>query len=375
VICILTLQFYLEMENSVVVLSWSGANSNTGSGTVVRDLLKFKNDSYLITEDKSSELLNTDRVYKFKNIFRNIPRFHHTLGILLVPILLIKALRISKKLGIKKIVVIFPDELYLISGYFLSRIMKLDLYIYYHNSFSFNRKYISSTISKLVEKEVFIKSKHIFFISEGLRNVYTYYYADLKNKSSVLEHTINKQPKNNTEISNLKYFLFIGSINQSNIDSVLVSFDFILNHTNYIINVAGPNGTFLNKYLIHDRLIILGFLSEYDLLLYQNGSIANIIIHGGKSGISYVENQTILPTRFMKQLGVMNNIIVIGQKFTFLHFFASNFRKVYFVDILNIFDELPNVINSCIANEFVGCRDLKIYSEDFIKSKYLSVLD
>jgi hypothetical protein len=362
-------------NNSVLILSWSGANSKTGSGTVVQDLLKFKTDSYLVSEDENNEFLSSDRVYVFNNVFRNIPRFHHTIGILFVPILLIKILRISQVLGVKKIVVIFPDELYLIAGYLLSRIRKLDLYIYYHNSYSFNRNYIAKIISQFVEKNVITNAKHVFFISEGLRNVYMHYYAGLKVKSSVLEHTITIQRQNKAEIGSEQYFLFIGSINQSNLDSLLMTFDFILNHTNYKIKVAGPNGTFLFKYLIHDRLQILGFLSDSDLLFYQNGSIANIIIHGGRFGISHIENQTILPTRFMKQLGVMNNIIVISQKFTFLHFFASNFTNVFFVDLMNIFNDLPIVINKCINNEFNGSRDLEHYSEDFIKSKFLRVLD
>ncbi|MEP7293756.1 MAG: glycosyltransferase [Chloroflexota bacterium] len=92
------------------------------------------------------------------------------------------------------ILAVFPDEIYLLAAYWLSRLLKRPLFAYFHNTYVENRP-VGSIFHKLavwLQARIFAHARHVFVMSEGMQQLYRERYPGLK--CTPLVHTFNELP-------------------------------------------------------------------------------------------------------------------------------------------------------------------------------------
>ena len=86
------------------------------------------------------------------------------------------------------ILTIYPDELFLLVGYLLSRLSRKPLYVYFHNTYLDNVP--NNRLARWLQPRVFAHAQHVFVMSAGMQAFYRQQYPELK--CSPLVHTFNE---------------------------------------------------------------------------------------------------------------------------------------------------------------------------------------
>lgn len=226
------------------------------------------------------------------------------------PLVFVRALWIALTRRCEAIMVVFPDETYLLAGYLVSALTGKPLFSYFHNTFV---ELIKSDldpnkrIPRFIQSLIFSRSRHVFTMSEGMQQYYQQAYPYLN--SSPLLHTFNEQldsvPSDTSLLQTPTRLIMFGSVNYSNRQAA----------RNIATAVSGMEEVHLTLYSPTDHEILSeagfiqrniklpGAITRHELLVRLKDSDILLFPHGfSEDEIGEVETQTIFPTRTIEYL-------------------------------------------------------------------------
>ncbi len=103
------------------------------------------------------------------------------------PWLVLYSLWVLLRQRCKAVMVVYPDEAYLLAGYLVARLTRKPLYAYFHNTYL--EKHRDSRLANWLQPRVFRYARHVFVMSEGMERLYHQNYPDLS--CSPLVHTFH----------------------------------------------------------------------------------------------------------------------------------------------------------------------------------------
>jgi len=293
-----------------LVLSWSVPPAASGMGTVMHNLLSqfTANEmvavgAYYVGHSGSKWSKEKPRIL-FGML--NPPEYwrgHRWILLLQLPLLIIVSVWALLFFGCKAIFVVYPNQLFLFTGYLLSRIFKKPLYVYFHNTYLEDSQ--DSRFAHWLQPRVFEHARHTFVMSEGLLAYYKKLYPQLK--CSALIHTTMVYPKNTNinlpPVHTPVRLVFAGSVNASCADAMGRFIKLIKSDSGYYLNIYSGmhRETFRQMGFLLDNMSITNV--PYDQLLgcLQNSDIV-IHPHGFTGSMAAHEYETIFPTKTLEYL-------------------------------------------------------------------------
>lgn len=299
----------------LLLLSWAIPPTANGSAVLIGNLARqFTQDEMIILGawfQGSPSLVNWEAT---------LPHLHHITWQpsdkvknydrrwrwLQFPWLVVRALWTA--LRCDAILVIYPDETFLLAGYLVSRITGKPLYAYFHNT------YVEAYGSKLdpnkrfprwLQGNVFKHARHIFTMSEGMQRYYQQTYPDVP--FSPLLHTFNEPlPEHQPGIKPLNKplkLILSGGINHSNKGAAAMFAAAVrdLPDTHLAVFTLTSRETLQQLGFFHERISI-GELPRQELLTHLTHSDILLLPHGFSDDLGEEETKTIFPTRTIEYL-------------------------------------------------------------------------
>ncbi len=201
----------------------------------------------------------------------------------------------------QSIVVVFPDEVFLLAAYALAVLTGKPLYPYMHNTYLENRP--DSRLARWLQPRLFSRSRHVFVMSEGMERLYKQDYPSLK--CSALVHSFNDPLPDPDEScislppvhKPLRLVLF-GNISASNAEATVRIVNLVKAMDDVQLTVfSGTSRSYLKQLGISGDQITIKTVS-YDVLLagIREGDVI-LLPHGFYGPIADQEIATIFPTR------------------------------------------------------------------------------
>jgi hypothetical protein len=346
----------------ILYLSWSTPDQTSGSGVIINNLARgFRKEEFIIYGEEP--------IYKqVVEWGEDLPRFHYIIKtpvwgkrfftvwrLIYFPIAFVKILFVIWKKKVKKIVVVYPDEVFLLLGYLAATVNTVDFFCYFHNTYYENRVGIQKIAAKRFQEMVFSKAKYIFSMSEGLNEYYKLKYQKHSEKFVSIQHSYFNSSKFQIEtpkrgLTLKKTFLFSGSINSSNLIASISLFEAILlESNNNIIRILTPTPSkvFLTELLANNigriqidqvtREVLIGEMPNADFLLLP---------HGFNSSFSEIENLTIFPTKCIEYFYSNRPIIALVPANSFISNFLIKNNCAYISNKIDK-EHLINFITNC----------------------------
>lgn len=220
------------------------------------------------------------------------------------PLLLMRCIKLVRRHQCKSVLVIFPNEEFLLAGYLTASWMGAKLYPYFHNTYAENRKGLSLRFARWLQARVFSKAAHIFVMSEGMAELYRERYPDLQ--CTALVHSFNDPIPDFSpapEPGSPLRFMICGSIWETCLDATVRFCDAISQIGDASLTfLTGAPRTFLHemgllrdgvKYVTAPHGEVITRLKEADIV---------VLPHGFSGGLSPEEYRTIFPTRTIEYL-------------------------------------------------------------------------
>jgi hypothetical protein len=220
------------------------------------------------------------------------------------PLLLLRAWWTLMARRCQVILVVFPDEVFLLAGYVLARLTGLPLYAYFHNTYLENRP--NNRLARFLQPRVFAMAGHVFVMSEGMDRLYKKNYPNLR--CSPLVHSFNGPLPDPTDVIStpvhqpLRLVMF-GNVNASNADAASRLAQLVqLTPETHLTIFTGTSRSFLKELgFTGNRMAIETVPGD---VLLRRVSQADIILlpHGFTGPIAAEEIATIFPTRTIEAL-------------------------------------------------------------------------
>jgi glycosyltransferase involved in cell wall biosynthesis len=220
-------------------------------------------------------------------------------------LLLFRSLYLARKHRCTNILVVFPNEEFLLAGYLTAKLTNAHLYPYFHNTF-LEQCAVNSVhhrIAQWLQSRVFNEADHIFLMSDGMVELYRERYP--KVRCSALLHSFNEdipefvpQPEPASPVR----FVMSGNINASCTDAATRVSSAIARIDSRLTILSGSPKRYLDElgilregvhYETVSRDLVLSRLSEADIV---------ILAHGFKGSLSEEEYRTIFPTKTIEYL-------------------------------------------------------------------------
>lgn len=293
-----------------LVISRSVPPAATGSGIVMHNLLRqFTKDEMIVVGAYYVGHPQSEWHNKYPKIIYGAihpPEFwrgHRWLRIIQFPLLFIISLWTLLFRQCQVILTIYPDDIFLFTGYLLSRLFQKPLFLYFHNSYLENSP--ENSFAKWLQPRVFSRAKHIFVISDGLKNYYNNLYPDVKFSS--LTHTIPDLPDRalieEPPLHSPIRLVFAGNVNGSCEDAARRFAQLINDDPDFELHIFSGMSpkSFRQRGFTGNNIIIKTV--PYDQLLekMRKGDIV-IHPHGFLGPMAEHEYQTIFPTKTIEYL-------------------------------------------------------------------------
>lgn len=203
----------------------------------------------------------------------------------------------------QSIVVVFPDEVFLLAAYVLSLLTGRPLFPYMHNTYLENRP--NSRLARWLQPRVFSRSRHVFVMSEGMQRLYQENYPGMQ--CSPLVHSFNETlPDLNQSLPSehepLRLVMF-GNISASNAEATARIVNVIKSMENVHLTLfSGTSRSYLKQLGVSGDNIAIKTVS-YDVLMagIREGDVI-VLPHGFRGPIAEQEIATIFPTRTIEAL-------------------------------------------------------------------------
>ncbi len=325
------------MNNKTLLISYTLPPSPTGSATVIGNLLRqFTGDEIVIAGAKNHGIqtcFDWENSPKIKYVaWRTRPfRGAGIIRLLLMPITFFLSLFYYKKFDCKNVIAIYPNNEFFIMGWLVAKITRANFFPYLHNTFADGKKRprLSKKIFDTIEKNIFLHSKKILLLSDGLAAFYKEKYGD-HFSYEVIRHTYNE--KIDTQFEAIPYteiakYAMVGSINESNRDASIRLIHSIHSiHNSQVLLRSGTHQMHLKSAGLYDTCKIIPELPRSQLFELLNSAEALLLPHGFQGGMSSVEYKTIFPTKTIEYLLSGRPIIAHCPEDCFLSAFLKKYN-------------------------------------------------
>jgi glycosyltransferase involved in cell wall biosynthesis len=185
-----------DMNKKILILSWCIPPAPTGAATVVGNLAQqFTRDEMIVAGEKPCNVppvrWNNDwpELVYVQSVWPFTARGIRWWRMLQTPYVLWRCLRLVRRHKVDSIVVVFPDERFLLAGYLCARIARRRLFAYFHNTYLEDRRGWPGRLAQWLQPRVFARAEHVFVMSEGMSELYRERYPTLK--QTPLVHSFN----------------------------------------------------------------------------------------------------------------------------------------------------------------------------------------
>jgi glycosyltransferase involved in cell wall biosynthesis len=250
------------------------------------------------------------------------------------PLLFLRALWTLATSRCKAILVVFPDDVFVLAAYLLARVTGKPLYPYFHNTYLENQP--DSRLARWLQPRVFAVADHVFVMSEGMQRLYRANYPTLR--CSALVHTFNGTLPEPDEVAlppvhqPLRLVLF-GNVGPSNADATMRFAKLARSGDDVVLTViSGTSQSYLRQLGFTGKNITIETVSHDILMerLTENDII--LLPHGFEGDIASEEIATIFPTRTVEALISRRPILAHLPKDCFLAEFLGHHECALIVD-------------------------------------------
>lgn len=234
----------------------------------------------------------------------------------------------------KAILVVFPDDVFLLAAYLLARLTGTPLFPYFHNTYLENQP--NSRLAHWLQPRVFASARHVFVMSEGMQRLYRANYPTLS--CSPLVHTFNRPLPEPDEVTlppvhePLRLVLF-GNVGASNADAVVRFAELARSRNDVALTViSGTSHSYLRQLGFTGEHITIETVSHDVLMERLTESDIILLPHGFEGDIAAEEIATIFPTRTVEALISQRPILAHLPKDCFLAEFLRHHKCALIVD-------------------------------------------
>lgn len=224
------------------------------------------------------------------------------LRLLYTPWLFIYTLAVLLLRRCQAVMVVYPDEYYLLTSYLVARLTRKPLYGYFHNTYL--EKFKTSRLANWLQPRFFAYASHIFVMSEGMERLYRQNYPDLD--CSPLKHTFNDPMPPDEPPPPLHdpiRLCLSGTINPASEDSVLRCSQMIREMDRVQFNLfTGTPQSYVERVGFTGPKVTVNKVSRDELLERIRVSDILLLPHGFTSSWAQEEIQTIFPTKTIEYL-------------------------------------------------------------------------
>lgn len=301
----------MSLSERILLLSWTVPPETSGSATIVGNLAKqFARTEMMVAGEqpygRPAVIWKEDwpeLVYLVKG-WPETRRGVRWWRKLQLPLILLRCLRLARRHRYTAIVVVFPNEVFLLAGYLTALWSGARLYPYFHNTYAENRKGLGLYAARWLQARVFAKAAHVFVMSKGIVELYRERYPTLR--CSALVHSFNEPIPDFSPVpvpgSPLRLTI-CGNINESCRDAAVRVGDAIAQIEDAVVTLlSGTPQAFLQqigllrngtRYETISRDTVVTRLREADIV---------VLPHGLSGGYSPEEYRTIFPTKTIEYL-------------------------------------------------------------------------
>jgi glycosyltransferase involved in cell wall biosynthesis len=335
----------LTVTQKLLYISWAIPPKAGGSTYLVQQLAKnFKPEEILIAGGsrkpflhvKEYDGINYHYFFTELNWYGHGDRYFAFFRWMLFPFFLCNLLLLVRKEKPDRILATFPDGYYLCAAWLVSRLCRIKLYSYFHNTYPENRRGFSKWFATKIQHQVFLNSKIIFLVSEGMQGFYKTNYTEFSTKFKVLPHTFEKYPEHQNPVPFSKRLppyklVMIGTFNHSNIEATKRLLNLISKYPSlYQVEIYTSTKLQIIKYkwgLDLDELGVhyKGYVEEHEVNSAISNCDACLITHGFSGGYSAEEYKTIFPTRTIPLLLSGRPLLVHSPEHSFLNKFIRKY--------------------------------------------------
>jgi glycosyltransferase involved in cell wall biosynthesis len=220
------------------------------------------------------------------------------------PLLLLRAGLTMLTEGCQAIIVVFPDEVFLLVAYLLARLTNKPVFPYLLNTYLENRP--GNRLARWLQPRIFRLATHVFVMSEGMRRLYQNNYPGLP--CSALVHSSNERIPEVDEIVSppmhepIRLVMF-GNVGPSNADAARRFAEMARSSPDLRLTVfSGTSRSYLKQLGLSGDNITVETVS-YDVLMERLKQSDVILLPHGFSGPTADEEiVTIFPTRTIEAL-------------------------------------------------------------------------
>lgn len=353
-----------------LVISWSSPRIHTGSGVIVRNLMRcFSADEVAIVseyaegEDEQLWSGQLPRVHVLNPFVDGVTRRRSTARWLRVSNMVASVKDIARDMRAERILTLFPDDYHLYLGYRCSKDLGIPLYTWFHNTYLDAKQGYGRILAHWLQPAVFRHSRLNMVMSDGMLEFMSRRYPGVSFET--LQHGFSIPQVDpdaiaqsvRLPVSGPVKFCYSGNLNQSCADAT----------RRIVASLASRPGFELHVYLLNprhhwDRLGVdcskvhfhqpvsslerfAQALQSYDVLLIPLG------ITGSMPAVEY---QTIFPTRTIPLLTSGRPILAHAPADSFLARFLRE-RDCAFVADRGEQQHLLSVIDEMLGDP-EGCR-------------------
>lgn len=300
------------MPERILLLSWTVPPETTGSAVIVGNLAKqFAREEMVVVgerphgrpavvwKDTWPEIVYATTGWPQT---RRGARWRRKAQI---PLLVLRCWHLTRRYHCTRLLVVFPNEEFLLAGYLIARVSGIPFYAYFHNTYieQCNQDSWSYPFSRWLQRQVFERARHIFVMSDGMVELYRERYPRVV--CSPLVHSFNEEipecnvpPPPRTPIR----FVLSGNINGSCEEAVVRVCEAISRIDSSLTILSGTDKRYIAELGILgpgvqcetvSRDILLARLAEADVVL---------LAHGFTGTLSDEEYRTIFPTKAIEYL-------------------------------------------------------------------------
>lgn len=352
------------MAEPILLLSWGVPPLPTGSAVIVGNLARqFGAEEMVVAGEKpygGPRVHWRDEWPRIVHVAHELPT--HWRGSrwwrrVQVVGMLWRSLRLVRRFRCSAVMVVFPNEEFLLVGYLTALWRRLPLFAYFHNTYLENRRGLSRRFACWLQSQVFLKSRHVFVMSEGMVELYRRNYPGLK--CSALVHSFNEDlpAKANLPEPHRPLRLTIsGNINESCREAAVRFADAIAQMAGASLTIlSGTPESLLREigmlrdgthYATVSRDELVGRLQQADIV---------VLPHGFAGDLSPDELATMFPTKTIEYLICGRPILAHAPPDCFLTRFLKQHQCALVVDTPSV-PALIDAVERLKADERLRAR-------------------
>ncbi len=327
----------------LLMMSWSRPPAVSGSATVLGNLAeKFTPDEMVIIGENQPNAPalqwrnDLPKLFTGTRYINPKQRGARWLRFAQIPYLFLKSWWIARRHGCKAILVVYPNEVYLLVAYLLATLTRRPLYAYFHNLYAENIGvgFVYMPLAKWLQPRIFRKARHIFTMSAGMADYYQQEKRFVGNFSPLV-HTFNEDippiPTSAPPVQTPLQLASAGSINSYCADSAGRIARAVSAMDVHMMVYTGVGRDYLATVgFVGDKFTIT-ILPRVELLVQLPHADMVLLPHGFVGGASADEIKTIFPTKVIEYLICGKPIIAHTPEGAFLTDFLRQHDCAYVV--------------------------------------------